>query len=222
MTVRRLFIPLIVLFGSALAQAAETNYALRPARGLAIYQKNNSLSDSTAVLIEYLSFKAHDRVSYLITVKGNRLTIPVRGASLLLLPYPGKGEASPAEAMAVIEYAQDRYPQYRAHIRPLKAAWLKESTRPAEEIQKEIAVREKNKDIGAAFVGWLKSLTPSQPPPKLPPSPLKSPELRKPSEPKAPVENSQPEENGSAQPNPLDVKGNFEKLKDYYNTDTGS
>ncbi|MFZ4683586.1 MAG: hypothetical protein ACOYMS_13850, partial [Terrimicrobiaceae bacterium] len=134
----QLTIFLLALAVTSMLQGADPDYAKLPARGLAIYKPHDSASDKTAMLIEYRSFTARDRVSYLITAEGSRLTIPVRGSSLLLLPYPGKGEATPQEALAVIEYAESRFPAYRGNIRPLKAAWIKESARPVAEIQKEV------------------------------------------------------------------------------------
>lgn len=200
----------LVLCVSA-AHAAEEGYASRPARGLAIYKQHEFASDNTAVLIEYKAFQAHDRVSYLITASGARLTIPMRSAGLLLLPYPGKGEATPQEALAVLEYARLRYPKYNAHILPLIASWKKEAARPASEIQSEVATREKNKETGLAFVAWLRSLVPSQPPPKIPESPLKSAELGATSRKK-----ETPPRDGAA--DPTDFKSNLETIKEYFGT----
>ena len=218
MSAFRLVLFLLALVGAGLLQAADPGYATSSARGLAIYKPHDTASDDTAILIEYRSFTAHDRISYLITAGGTRLTVPLRGASLLLLPYPGKGEATPQEALAVIAYAESRYPAYRAHIRPLKAAWIKESARPTAEIQKEVAAREKNKETSATFLGWLKSLTPRRPPPEIPPSPLGTPKVAASNTAKKTEAPEKPAEPAAAtgEANPLDLKANLRKIQEFY------
>ena len=210
-SLRAFRLAIFLLAGTGLLHAADPEYAKSPARGLAIYKPHDSASDKTAMLIEYRSFTARERVSYLITANGSRLTIPVRGSGLLLLPYPGKGEATPQEALAVIEYAEARFPAYRGNIRPLKAAWIKESARPAAGILKEVAAREKNKEASATFFDWLKSLTPKRPGPQIPPSPLAGPDKTSKAEEKS-------EASGTAEPDPLDLKGNLKKIQEFYRT----
>lgn len=198
----------MLLLGTAVVQAGDVDYAQRPARGLAIYKEHAFASDSTAVLFEYSSFKAHDQVSYLVTSKGTKLTIPIRGTELLLLPYPGKGEATPQEALAALNYAEERYPTYRDYVKPLKVAWRKEAARPPTELERELEDREKNKESANSFVEWLKGLAPRPEPPKIPPSMLDAPK-------KAP-QTSSTDESEQPELNPLDLKGNLQKIREFY------
>jgi hypothetical protein len=228
MTFPRVLILLVFLSGLAGLLAKDIDYASRPARGLAIYKKNDFASDNSAILLEYRAFTAHDRVSYLVTAGGTRLTIPVRGSSLLLIPYPGKGEATPQQALAVIEFTNARYPKYRAHLAPLKAAWRKEAERPASEIQKEVALREKNKQTGLAFVEWLKSLSSNLPPLKIPPSLLdgaRPGQVAKSAETegakgakgiKGIKESEEAEVEKSTEPDPQDFKANLKLIQEAY------
>lgn len=167
---RALFVLALGLSISTLC-AQETDYASRNGRGLAIYQKNTFASADTAVLIEYSTFKVYPNVTYLRTPTGDRLTIDARrGGDLLMIPYPGKGEATPEEALAVLAVAQQRYPKFGLHFKALKKAWQKESKAPREIVEAEIVKREQNKMMGESFVEWVKGLFPKRAPQALPPS----------------------------------------------------
>lgn len=209
--------PLLFLVGfsvTALADAVE--YALRPARGLVIYKEHDFASDKTAVLLEYLTFQVHDKVTYLVTPDGKRLTVPARGSNVFLLPYPGKGEATPREALVVLAYADEKFPQFHSHIHALQKAWSHEAKRPAAHIQEELAAREKNQGLGAAFIKWLKSLTPQLPPLKLPPSPLEPMPTEAAGRKPEPERKDPSEEGQSGETDSLGLEGNLKKIKEFY------
>lgn len=209
---------MFAVFFSGLAglRAKEIDYASSLARGLAIYKKHDFASDNSALLFEYRTFAAHDRVSYLITSAGNRITIPIRGTSLLLIPYPGKGEATPQQAIAVIELARTRYPQYQTHLAKLQVAWEKEADRPASEIQKEITTREKNKETGFAFIEWLKGLSSNLPPLKIAPSLLDGEWTGQEVKSADPEKTEGDEAETNTEPDPQDLKGNLKHIQDAY------
>jgi len=209
--------PLAILLTAGL-QAGEMNYADNPARGLAIYKQFGSASDETAVLLEYMSYKVYDHVTYLVTPKGNRLTIPANSSELYLLPYPGKGEATPREAMAVIDVARKRFPRFDANLEPLKTAWKHEAARPANQVAAEIAARDRNNQASGDAIARIRnapSALPSvTPPPSLlqpaaPQSSLASP-TPAPAE-AAPVSSPEPAETPST-----DLDDNLQKLKQFY------
>ena len=88
-SLRAFRLAIFLLAGTGLLHAADPEYAKSPARGLAIYKPHDSASDKTAMLIEYRSFTARERVSYLITANGSRLAGPDKTAKA-----PEKSEAA--------------------------------------------------------------------------------------------------------------------------------
>lgn len=151
---------------------AANPYASRTARGFAIYKANAFQSDNSAVIVEYLTHQDYPALTVFHTASGQRITVPMTKSEVMFLPYPGKGEATPEDALAVINLARDRFPQFREHYLALTRAWRDEARRPRADIEADLARRAKNKSTGDGFGAWLRSLSPKQPPPKLPKSPL--------------------------------------------------
>ncbi|MFZ4774210.1 MAG: hypothetical protein ACOYM3_02535 [Terrimicrobiaceae bacterium] len=146
-------------------------YTRNPARGLAIYKPNSFQKDASAQITEYRSHQSLDSVTYVITIDGKRLTIPAKTADVVILPYPGRAEAQPEEALAVISLAEYRFPQFQSLLIPLKAAWMEESKRPRKEIEGEIQNRRQNQSIAGRVGAFWNSLIKPNPKPLATPSP---------------------------------------------------
>lgn len=188
---------------------ATPDYSHRPAMGLAIYKAHDFAADKTAHLLEYRNFSQFPAVTIVTTAGGARLTIPARSAEVILIPYPGRGDATPDEALAVIEVATPRFPQFRRHLRPLQAAWIAEQRRPPASIAAEIADRENRRSIGESFISWVRQTWPQRPPPTLPPSPFEPMTTDRPAKPAAPEEEPATEESS------LDLERNLELIQQY-------
>jgi len=163
MSLRLLSTVLLATLVSSALHAENIDYKLRSARGLAIYKDHAFASDKTAELFEYTEHREFPRVTYVTTANHARITVPAKNAEVFLLPYPGKGEATPQQAIAVLNLAQERFPQYEAQIRPLRIAWIRESRRNPTEIAQEIDEREGNRTLGESFIRWLQGLFPPRP-----------------------------------------------------------
>ena len=162
---------LFVLLAAALspARAAEPPTA---ARGMVIFKPSAFRPDSTAVLLEYLGQENHEKVTYFLTMKGRRIAVIPGRSEVLFLPYPGRGEATPEQAFALLELARERFPQYGSHYILYHRAWREEARRPQAEVAAEISRRRTNEQSARDFAGWVRSLFPKLPPPELPPNPL--------------------------------------------------
>lgn len=210
------FLALVVLSVlPGLLHASGEDYRSRTARGLAIYKDHAFASDKTAELFEYVEHREFHAVTYITTTRGNKITVPVKNAEVFFLPYPGKGEATPEQAIAIIDLTQERFPQYAPQIRPLRAAWLREGRRDPAQISKEMDERESNRTLGESFARWLKGLFPPRPfTPS--PSPLDPPKKAAP-----PQEETQPEpapesQSGKKDAEKSDFDSNMDKIKEYY------
>ena len=183
--------------------SANNPYSDYPARGLAIYKPSLFGSDSTARITEYLGYKSHDTVTYLITPDGGRLTVPTETADLLILPYPGRGELQPEAALGMISVAESRFPQYRPVIDPLKAAWVEESKRPRAEIAGEIQKRQQNESIAQKAAALWNSVT----------KPARKP-LPEPAVSATPVQSGDTD----LKPKPAELEKNLKIIKEYFQT----
>ncbi len=172
MRIKHLIVFAVVSASSAASLAAGDPYASRTARGIAIYKANAFQSDNSAVIVEYLTHQDYNALTVFHTASGQRITVPMAKSEVMFLPYPGKGEATPEDALVVINVARARFPQFRDHYLALTRAWRNEARRPRTEIEADLARRSKNKAAGDGFGAWLRSLSPKLPPPKLPKSPL--------------------------------------------------
>lgn len=183
--------------------SAKDPYAGNPARGLAIYKPSSFASDSTARVTEYMSYKSHDTVTYLITPDGGRLTVPTETADLIILPYPGRGELQPEAALGIISVAESRFPQYRPVIDPLKAAWVEESKRPRAEIAGEIRKRQQNQSIAQKAAELWNSVT----------KPARKPTA-------SPTASATPVQSGDTdlKPKPAELEKNLKTIEEYYHT----
>lgn len=186
------------------------------ARGLAIYKSSAFRPDSTAVLIEYRSQKNHDAVTYFVTVKGRRVTVPAGKAEVLFLPYPAKGEATPEQAFALLEIARERFPQFQAHYLLYDHAWRQEAKRPAPVIAAEVARRQANETAASSFAGWVKSIFPKLDPPALPPNPLGPSALNPAPTPVPAAEETTGQESTASPSEPTDLEGSLKKIQDFY------
>lgn len=183
-------------------------------RGLAIYKPAAFRPDSTAALLEYRSQKNHESVTYFVTAKGRRLTVPAGKAEVLFLPYPRKGEATPEQAFALLEIARQRFPQFQAHYILYARAWREEAKRPPAEIVAEVAQRRANEATAKGFADWVKSILPKQSPPDLPRNPL-GPTVLNP-EPTPVHVTEEPGETTEANSEPLDLEGSLKKIQEFY------
>lgn len=195
---------LCVVFVLAGQLQAAPDYSLRPAMGLAIYKQHDFAADKTAHLLEYRNFSQFPAVTILTTARGARLTIPARSAEVIIIPYPGRGDATPDEALAVIEVSAPRFPQFRKHLRPLKAAWIAEQRRPPASIAADVADRENRRSISESFITWVRQTWPQLPPPTLPPNPFEPITTDRPVKPPAPEEEPS-----------LDLERNLELIQQY-------
>lgn len=201
---------LFVIPGICGAETPET------ARGLAIYKPSAFRPDSTAVLIEYRSQKNHEAVTYFVTLKGRRLTVPAGKSEVLFLPYPGKGEATPEQAFALLQIARQRFPQFQAHYFLYNRAWRQEAKRPAAVIAAEVARRQANESAATDFASWVKSLLPKRNPPELPRNPL-GPTALNPAPTPVPVpdESTDGGETESTEETP-DLEDSLKKIREFY------
>jgi hypothetical protein len=191
-----------------------------PARGLAIYKPSAFRPDSTAVLMEYLSQTNHSTVTFFVTLKGRRITVPNGRAEIIFLPYPGRGEATPEQAFALLELAKSRFPQFEAHYRIYDYAWREESKRPVEEIETEIVRRAANEKSAGDFATWVRSLFPGPGPLKLPPNPL-GPTVLNPAPTPTPETTSEGQENTTGDESgqgtqPQTIDGMLKQIQDFY------
>lgn len=191
-----------------------------PARGLAIYKPNAFRPDSTAVLIEYRSQTNHPSVTFFVTLKGRRITVPNGKAEIIFLPYPGRGEATPDQAFALLELAKSRFPQFEAHYRLYDHAWREESKRPLEVIETEIVRRAANEKSAVDFATWVRSLFPGPGPLKLPPNPL-GPSVLNPAPTPTPETESEGQESAPGDETgqgtePKTIDGMLKQLQEFY------
>jgi hypothetical protein len=185
-----------------------------PARGLAIYKPSAFRPDSSAALMEYVGLKNFPAATVFVTPKGRRLTVPDGKAEVLFLPYPGKGEATPDQAFALLEIARGRFPQFEIHYRAYEHVWREEAKRPPAQIQAEIARRASNEKSAGDFASWVKSLFPQREPPKLPQNPL-GPTALNPAPTPTPQPAPAPEES-KPDPEPSDPADTLRKLQEFY------
>ncbi len=205
-----LLVALFIALGTGRADLPET------ARGLAIYKPAAFRPDSTATLLEYRSQKNHEAVTYFVTVKGRRLTVPAGKAEVLFLPYPGKGEATTAQAFALLEIARQRFPQFQVHYILYARAWREEAKRPANVIAAEVAQRRANEAAASGFAVWVKSLFPQQAPPELPQNPL-GPTVLNPAPTPLPVtDETAGSETTESDGETLDLEGSLKKIQEFY------
>lgn len=186
------------------------------ARGLAIYKPAAFRPDSTAALLEYRSQKNHEAVTYFVTAKGRRLTVPAGKAEVLFLPYPGEGEATPEQAFALLEIARQRFPQFHAHYILYARAWRQEAKRPAIVIAAEVAQRQANEATANGFAGWVKSLFPKQTSPELPRNPLGPTVLNPEPTPVPATEEPEGREASESGGETLDLEGSLKKIQEFY------
>jgi len=193
---------LLLLSGHPL-HSSENPYAKTPARGLAIYKPQTFQSDASANIVEYIGYQIHDTVTYVATADHRRITLPTTRSDVLLLPYPGRGEALPEDALTVISVAEHRFPQFRPLLIPLKSSWLREAQRPRGEIEKEISARQQNRSLAGKFANlWKIIAKPIRNKPLPSPTPASS----------------------SPSPRPTDLDKNLKIIGDYYRAlgETGS
>lgn len=191
-----------------------------PARGIAIYKPAAFRPDSTAVLIEYLSQTNHAHVTFFVTLKGRRVTVPNGKAEIIFLPYPGRGEATPEQAFALLELAKSRFPQFDAHYRLYEYAWREEAKRSADQIHIEIARRAANEKTAVDFASWVRSLFTGPGPLKLPPNPL-GPTVLNPAPTPAPEtvpgeQEPSPGDDTGQTPQPKTIEGMLKQIQDFY------
>lgn len=191
-----------------------------PARGIAIYKPTAFRPDSTAVLIEYLSQTNHPQVTFFVTLKGRRVTVPNGKAEVIFLPYPGRGEATPEQAFALLELAKSRFPQFDAHYRLYEYAWREEAKRSVEQINIEIARRSANEKSAVDFAGWVRSLFTGPGPLKLPPNPL-GPTALNPAptpvpEPASGEQEPSPGDETGQDTQPKTLAGTLKQIQDFY------
>lgn len=188
---------------------ADNYYALRDGRGLAIYQKHAYASPKTAIVIEYATYTVYPNVTQLLTSGGKRLTVDARrGGYLVLVPYPGKGEATPEEALAVLSVAEKQFPQFAAYYKPLRRAWVREKAIAREIVEGEIAKREEERRIGESFVEWVKTLMPKRQP-EIPPSLLDG-------KPKAAPSASDEADDQAGKDSARSLEENLQTIREYY------
>lgn len=202
---------------SAVSLSAANPYASRTARGIAIYKANAFQSDDSAVIVEYLTHQDYPALTVFHTASGQRVTVPMTKSEVMFLPYPGKGEATPEDALVVINMARTRFPQFRDHYLALTRAWRDEARRPRAEIEADLARRAKNKSTGDGFGAWLRSLSPKLPPPKLPKSPLGNAEsdAAKDKESSGGDQTAKPADSASST-GTTDLQRNLETIKQFY------
>ncbi len=158
---------------------ADDAYTRNPARGLAIYKPNTFQKDNAAQITEYRTHQSLASVTYIVTMDGARLTIPAKTADVVILPYPGRGEAQPEEALATLSLAEYRFPQFQSLLIPLKAAWMQEAKRPRKQIDDEIQSRRENQSIAGRVGAFWNSLMKPNFKPTPSPSPKPSPVIAK-------------------------------------------
>lgn len=207
----RIFLSLTVLTLVVLsAPAAEPP---RAARGMVIYKPSGFRPDTTAVLLEYLGQENHERVTYFLTMKGRRIAVIPGRSEVIFLPYPGRGEATPDQAFALLALARERFPQFGSHYILYQRAWRDEARRPPAEIAAEISRRTKNEQAARDFAGWVRSLFPKLAPPDLPPNPLTAGKAPPPSAPEAVGPQPEREEQ--------DLESTLRQLQDFYRLSSG-
>lgn len=195
---------IFLLLSSHSLYSSETPYAKNPARGLVIYKPHAFQSDASANIAEYLGYQIHDTVTYVATVDHRRITLPATRSDVLLLPYPGRGEALPEDALPVISVAEHRFPQFHPLLIPLKSAWLQEARRPREELVEEVHSRQQNRSLVEKFSDLWRIVTN---PPRNKPQPSPTPAA-----------------SASPSQRPTDLDKNLKIISDYYHSldETGS
>lgn len=106
---------------SASAQAIKN----REVEGV-FFLKQHSFTDPTKSTwaMEYRSASSNSQIILITTREGQSLRL-LRGQVPDMIPYPGRGRITQAEALVLCDVALEKYPQYRALLTNVRKAWVR-------------------------------------------------------------------------------------------------